>query len=80
MVVGVEIKGLNQQTLFALCQKYGWDPLFLASAEGDVNVGDLKRELEVCFAAGECILCSLLLKTVREKADSRLLHQLAHFD
>jgi len=80
MVVGVEIKGLNQQTLFALCQKHGWDPLFLASAEVDVNVGDLQRELEVCFAAGECNLCSLLLKAAREKADSRMLHQLAHFD
>ena len=80
MAVGVEIKGLKQQTLCALCQKHGWDPLFLSSAEGDVNVGDLKRELEVCFAAGECNLCFLLLKTAREKADSRMLHQLAHFD
>ena len=80
MVVGVEIKGLNQQTLFALCQKHGWDPLFLSSSESDVNVGDLEQELEVSFAAGERNLCSLLLKAAREKADSRLLNHLARFD
>ena len=61
-------------------QKHSWDPLFLSSAGVDVNIGDLKRELEVSFAAGECNLCSLLLKAAREKADARLLKHLADFD
>ena len=80
MVVEVEIKGLKQQTLFALCQKLGWDPLFFSSAEVDMNVGVLERELEVCSAAGQRNLCSLLLKAAREKADAKLLNHLAHFD
>ena len=54
--------------------------MFLSSAGVDVNIGDLKRELEVSFAAGERNLCSLLLKAAREKADSRLLNHLARFD
>ena len=45
-----------------------------------MNIGDLKRELEVSFAAGECSLCSLLLKAAREKADAWLLKHLADFD
>ena len=60
-------------------QKHGWDQLFLSSAGVDVNIGDLKRELEVSFAAGECSLCSLLLKAAREKADAWLLKYLADF-
>tara|TARA_B100001057_G_scaffold425914_1_gene449670 strand:+ start:73 stop:885 length:813 start_codon:yes stop_codon:yes gene_type:complete len=80
MVVGVEIKGLKQQTLFDLCKKHGWDPLFFSSAQVDVNVGVLERELQVSSAAGEWNLCSLLLKAAREKADARLLKHLADFD
>ena len=80
MVVDVEINGLKQQTLFALCAQHGWDPLFFSATEDAVNVADLERELEVCSAAGEWNLCSLLLKASRKKADSRMLHQLAHFD
>ena len=80
MVVEVEIIGLKQKTLFDLCAQHGWDPLFLSATEDAVNVADLERELEVCSAAGEWNLCSLLLKASRKKADSRMLHQLAHFD
>lgn len=80
MVVEVEIIGLKQKTLFALCAQHGWDPLFLSATEDAVNVADLERELEVCSAAGEWNLCSLLLKASRKKADSRMLHQLSHFD
>lgn len=54
--------------------------MFLSSAEVDVNVGGRKRELEASFAAGECNLCSLMLKAAREKADVRLLNYLADFD
>jgi len=54
--------------------------LFLCSAGVDVNIGDLKRELEVSFAAGEYNLFSLLMKAAREKADARLLKYLADFD
>ena len=45
-----------------------------------MNIGDLKRELEVSFAASEYNLFSLLMKAAREKADARLLKHLADFD
>ena len=80
MVLDVEIKGLKQQTLFALCKEHGWDPLVFSSAEVDVKVADLEQELEVCSAAGEWNLCSLMLKAAREKADALLLKNLARFD
>ena len=80
MVVDVEINGLKQQTLFALCAQHGWDPLFFSATEDAVNVADLERELEVCSAAGEWNLCSLLLKASRKKADSKLLQNLTSFD
>lgn len=80
MVVEVEIIGLKQKTLFDLCAQYGWDPLFLSATEDAVNVADLERELEVCSAAGEWNLCSLLLKAARKKADSKLLQNLTSFD
>jgi len=80
MVVEVEIKGLKQSTVFALCKKNGWEPLFFSATKDSVFAIDLERELEACLAAGEWTLCSLLLDVVRSKVDQRLMKNLSLFD
>ena len=74
------IRGLQQKTLFSLCKKHNWDPLFFSSIDADVNLGDLDRELEVCSASRNWSVFSALLKAAREKADASLLKHLANFD
>ena len=55
----------SQNDLIALCQEYGWDPLFLSKEQINIEWDGFFREVEVCRAAGEWNLSEKLLRVVK---------------
>ena len=72
----------NQNDLIAMCQEYGWDPLFLSKEQINIEWNSFFREVEVCRAAGEWKLCEELLKVVKRMKGKLPVHyssQLAQY-
>ena len=62
--VSENISDIND--FISLCQKHGWDPLFLDKDDMDFKWDHLSRELKVCRASGMWELCGDLVKAAKK--------------